>query len=310
MPAPITSRVSAPTQFAAATTPTVVATALGPIELADSGAGPAVLAVHGAMGGHDQSLLLARTIGEPGYRYLAVSRPGYLGTPLRSGKTPEEQADLFAAALDVLGVQRAAVMAVSGGGPPAIQLALRHPARCSALVLVSTTGTRLRMRIPVSFQLTKRLMRWRWFAETMRRKVARDPERAAARSIPDPELRARTLADPEAGPLFLELLQSTLDRPALRLDGTENDIVTTRTRDHPLERIAVPTLVVHGTADSAAPFEHGRALATRIPGAESLLIDGGEHVTIFTHRDEVRARVTAFLRRHLERSPGGQALMK
>jgi pimeloyl-ACP methyl ester carboxylesterase len=74
--------------------PRVVHTRRGPVEYAEVGAGPAVLCLHGAMGGYDQSLLLARSAGAPGFRYLAVSRPGYLGTPLSRGRTPEEQADL------------------------------------------------------------------------------------------------------------------------------------------------------------------------------------------------------------------------
>jgi fermentation-respiration switch protein FrsA (DUF1100 family) len=57
---------------------------------------------------------------------------------------------------------------------------------------------------------------------------------------------------------------------------------------------------VHGTADSVVPFAHARTLATRIRGAELLAIDGGEHVSIFTHREEVRARVTQFLREHAQ----------
>ncbi|WP_242343377.1 alpha/beta fold hydrolase [Anaeromyxobacter terrae] len=85
----------------------------------------------------------------------------------------------------------------------------------------------------------------------------------------------------------------------LRLPGTGNDIATTRgDLSFPLERIAVPTLVVHGTSDSAAPFAQGQAMAARIPGAELLAIEGGEHVSIFTHRSEARARVTRFLRAH------------
>jgi pimeloyl-ACP methyl ester carboxylesterase len=298
MPAHVPERSAAYTPVAAATEPTLLTTARGPLEYVETGEGPAVLAVHGAMGGHDQSLLLARTIGEAGYRYLAVSRPGYLGTPLRSGRTPEEQADLFADALDALGVRRAAVMAVSGGGPAAIEFSVRHPDRCWAIVLVSTCGGIIDTRIPSSFHLTKLLMRSSWLARTMRRKVARDPDRAAARSIPDPIVRARTLGDPETGPLFSELQLSTLDRPALRLAGTENDIAITRSTEYPLERIATPTLVVHGTADSVVPFAHARTLATRIRGAELLAIDGGEHVSIFTHREEVRTRVTRFLREH------------
>jgi pimeloyl-ACP methyl ester carboxylesterase len=43
------------------------------------------------------------------------------------------QADAVAALLDVLGIRTAAVMAVSGGGPCALQFALRHPQRCCAL---------------------------------------------------------------------------------------------------------------------------------------------------------------------------------
>lgn len=78
---------------------------------------------------------------QPGYRYVAVSRPGYLGTPLRSGRSPQEQADVFAAALDALGIGTTAVMAVSGGGPSAIEFALRQKECCWGVVLVSGPGS-------------------------------------------------------------------------------------------------------------------------------------------------------------------------
>jgi pimeloyl-ACP methyl ester carboxylesterase len=297
-------RTSSPDTFedvprAPAAGPRFVDTPRGPLEVVTVGEGPAVLALHGAMGGHDQSLLLARVIGAAGHRYVAVSRPGFLGTPLRSGRTPAEQADLYAAALDALGVGTVALMAVSGGGPSAIEFALRHRERCRALVLVSTCSGLVSTPIPLSFHVTKRLMRWRWFGEAMRRKAERDPGRAVARSILDPEVRARTLRDPVASALLSELVSSTLDRPALRLPGTENDIAVTRTTEYALGRVEVPVLVVHGTEDRMVPFPlHGKRLAERIPGAELLAIPGGEHVSIFTHRDEVRARVVRFMRQH------------
>jgi len=57
---------------------------------------------------------------------------------------------------------------------------------------------------------------------------------------------------------------------------------------------------VHGTGDRLVPFtQHAKPLAARVPGAELLAIEGGEHVAIFTHRNEVRARVTRFLREHV-----------
>jgi pimeloyl-ACP methyl ester carboxylesterase len=279
--------------------PSKVSTRRGPVEYAEWGAGPAVLALHGAMGGYDQGLILGRTIGEPGYRHVAVSRPGYLGTPLTAGRTSEEQADLCADLLDGLGIGRTAILAVSGGGPCALQFGLRHPDRCWGLVLVSTCSGRIESGVPLAFHLIRFLARWPRFAAAMRQRTERNLEAAARRSIPDSVVRARTLQDPEAGPLFTALLRSASDRMALRLPGTENDIRLTRTTTYPLERIAVPVLVVHGTADRLVPFpQHGQALATRIPGAELLAIEGGEHVAIFTHRAVVQARVTQFLRQH------------
>ena len=279
--------------------PTIANTRHGPIEYVTFGEGPAVLALHGALGGYEQGLILARTIGDTGYRFVAVSRPGYLGTPLTAGRTPEEQADLYADLLDALRIHEAAVMAVSGGGPSALQFALRHRDRCWGLVLVSTCSGKVDTRVPLSFHIITWLARWPWFTAAMRRRTERDPERAVRRSIADPVVRARTVQDPQAGPLLTALLMSTSDRMALRLPGTKNDIAVTRSTIYPLEQIAVPVLVVHGTGDRLVPFtQHAKSLAARVPGAELLAIDGGEHVAIFTHRTEVRARVTRFLRDH------------
>ncbi len=287
--------------------PILVTTSRGPVECAVAGEGPAVIALHGAKGGYDQGLILARTIAEAGYRFIAISRPGYLRTPLRTGRSPEEQADLYAEVLDALGVRGpAAVMAVSGGGYSALHFALRHRERCWGLVLVSTAGGIVEEPIPLSFRLTSVLVRFRWLNDRIRRKIDQDPRAAAGRAILDPAVRARTLADRRATELLVSLVRSTADRMAMRVPGTFNDIRVTRVTDYPLERVGVPVIVVHGTRDRMVPFErHGRVLGTRIPGAELLAIEGGEHVSIFTHRAEVRAKVTRFLREHAPKAAAG-----
>lgn len=279
--------------------PIVVKARRGPVECAVAGDGPAILALHGAMGGHDQAWLLARTIGAPGFRYVALSRPGYLGTPLEVARTPEEQADLYREVLDALGIRDVLVMAVSGGGPSALQFAASHRDRCRGAVIVSSVCVRNEGRLPLAWHVMKLTARCEPLVALMRRKVARDPERAARRSIPDPALRARTVRDPEAGPLLLALQLSTLDRMRQRLPGTESDIATTFGElSLPLERIDVPVLVVHGTADRVAAFAQARRMVERIPGAELLAVEGGDHVTIFTHRGVVRERVVKFLHEH------------
>jgi len=281
-----------------------IETLRGGIEYARSGEGPAVLLLHGAMGGFDQGLLLGRAAaGSTGFEFIAVSRPGYLGTPLALGKTPEEQADLCASVLDALAIREAAVIAISGGGQCALQLVLRHPGRCRALVMISACSAPLTVRVPLRFHLIAFLARFPAVVSRMRRKAADDPEGMARRAIPDADLRAQTLNDPEAGPLLGEHLASTMERMAERLPGTRNDIHQSRKPfAYPLERIQAPVLVVHGAADEAVPFAQAESLAAKLPRRELLAIPGGQHVCLFTHRRLIQPRVRQFL--ELRLSPG------
>ncbi len=276
--------------------PRIAETPLGPIEYAVEGEGPAVLALHGALGGFDQGLVLGRAIGLVGYRTIAVSRPGYLGTPLALGTGPEAQADLYAALLDGLGIADVTVAAVSGGGPSAIHFAVRHRDRCRNAVLISVPGAAIDTPVPLASRIMIHILRWRWFAEMMRRKVEADPERAARRSIPDTDLRRRTFADPETATLFTALMASTFDRAGKRLPGTLADMKRTRTAVYPLESVGVPVLIVHGTEDPILPFvAHARCLADRIADAELMAAKGGGHTGLFTHRAAIRQGIAAFL---------------
>src|SRR6478609_2627631 len=84
-----------------------VTTAVGDVDCAVVGQGPPVLVVHGSPGGHDAGLAMARFLVADGLRTVVPDRPGYFGTPLSSGTTIDEQADLHAALLDALGIDRA-----------------------------------------------------------------------------------------------------------------------------------------------------------------------------------------------------------
>lgn len=280
-------------------TPKRVTTARGVVEYAEVGSGPPVVCLHGAMGGYDQSLLLAQTIGDAGYRYLCMSRPGYLGTPLSAGRSSAEQGDSVAIFLDALGVQQAGVLAVSGGGPCAIQFALRHAHRCLGLVLVSTCATRMDTKIPLSFKLMLLMARWPWFARKLRQKAGGNLQEQPRTAIRDPEILARTMADAEAWPLFSRMMSSTWEHLPERIPGARNDIQVSRNETYALEGIHAPALIVHGTEDQLLPFSvHAKMLAERIPKAELLPVPGGEHVAIFTHRACVREEVRAFMRTH------------
>src|SRR5438093_800969 len=114
----------------------MVQTRCGSIEYALAGDGPPVLLVHGAGGGYDQGLEFGKPLAASGFRVIAMSRFGYLRTPLPRDASAAAQADAHAYLLDALGIERAAIVGASAGAPSSIQFALRHPDRCTALALL------------------------------------------------------------------------------------------------------------------------------------------------------------------------------
>jgi pimeloyl-ACP methyl ester carboxylesterase len=140
------------------------------------------------------------------------------------------------------------------------------------------------------------LAKWPAFVAMMKKKTEKNLKKTLRRSISDPDILEHTLRDTDVMTLYKELAVGGFYRMAERIEGTKNDIKITQTRSYPLKDIAVPTLVVHGTKDPLVPFEeHGKQLATEIPGAQLIAIDGGEHVTVFTHRRKVQTKVSEFL---------------
>jgi pimeloyl-ACP methyl ester carboxylesterase len=113
----------------------IVDTAAGPVQYSIQGEeGPVILFLHGTPGGFDHNpFFTAESF--PGFRQLTPSRPGYLGTPLTTGATPEQQARAYAALLDTLGIDRVVVLGASGGGPSSVYF---------ATLLLCTRNERLR----------------------------------------------------------------------------------------------------------------------------------------------------------------------
>lgn len=72
-----------------------------------------------------------------------------------------------------------------------------------------------------------------------------------------------------------------------------------------IERIDVPTLILHGTADRILSIDgQGRRLHAALPDAKYVEIDGGPHVMCVTHAQEVNRELRAFL---THESPVGAA---
>lgn len=113
----------------------VIETANGPTEYARVGEGYPILVVHGAIGGFDQGLYVATSLGLSNCQILSVSRFGHLRSPVPPNANLDTQADAYASLLDALKIKQAAVFAISAGSTSAIRFAARHPERVSALIL-------------------------------------------------------------------------------------------------------------------------------------------------------------------------------
>jgi pimeloyl-ACP methyl ester carboxylesterase len=283
-------------------------TARGEIEYAKIGRGPVVLGIHGDPGGFDQSLYLFEHITGAGFSLLAPSRPGYLGTPLSTGKTPAEQADAFAALLDVLGIYQVSLLFGSTGGPSGYQFAIRHPDRVRALVAIDAVATQyllpcrtgaIEQRLFLSGpgeQLISFIARA--FPATALRGFLRQESVLTGDQI-DWQVKAAR-GDPAQIRAFLRLVRSMSDFKRRRA-GVANDLAQLASlTDLPLEKIACPALIVHGTHDGDVLFYHGVLAAEKISRAERCWVREGSHLCawISPQAAGVQDYILAFLKYH------------
>ena len=276
----------------------IAQTACGPIEYASLGEGPPVLLVHGAGGGYDQGLAIGGPLAREGFRVIAMSRFGYLRTPLPADASAAAQADAHACLLDALGIERAAIMGASAGAPSALQFALRHPRRCAALVLLvpaifvprpdgappvtTPPGTQFlfdtALRSDFLFWAGIKLAR-----ATMIRALLATPPEVVANADPGEQRRVDAI------------LRQILPVSPRRLGLLNDAAVTSTLPRYPLDQVAVPTLAISLADDLFGTYDGARYTAAQVPGARFIGYPTGGHVGVGHERDFVLA-IASFLR--------------
>jgi pimeloyl-ACP methyl ester carboxylesterase len=286
------------------------------MEFAMVGAGPVILQVHGGATGYDQSLALSWDLHETGFTILTPSRPGYVRTPLMTGSSPEQAADAMAGLLDVLGIDKVSVLGTSGGGPTALQFALRHPKRVWCLVLQSAISQRYLEPRRSTHSLIGRLIfsrsgKWvadlgAWGVHLLARygptllvrmlfKASEDLDRGKAK-----QRRLYVQRHPEQLTFFRHLVASGMPL-SVRQTGLWNDLHQyARLPVYPLEQIICPTLVLHGRADGNVPLAHAQFVARTVPNAELFVMDDCGHlIWVGPASKQAHEKVLAFLNRHV-----------
>lgn len=271
----------------------LIETRCGPIEYQEAGSGAALLAVHGSGGGFDQGMAFAAPLVRRGIRVIAMSRFGYLRTPMPADASAEAQADAHVCLLDALGIRRAAVLGGSAGAPSALQMAIRHPGRVSALVLVAPLAYKPPQQAGSAQPMAP------WVENTMMAVIGSDFLFWLAMHLSRGEMIDTILATPPA------LLATASASERARIDAMLDNILPVSSRaaglrsdsavgktlgPSPLQSVRAPTLIIAARDDRYGTYASAEYTASRIAGARFIGFETGGHTWV-GHNDEAMSAI-------------------
>jgi class 3 adenylate cyclase/pimeloyl-ACP methyl ester carboxylesterase len=176
------------------------------------------------------------------------------------------------AVVDALGLERFALYGISEGGATAITYAVRHPDRVSCLLLYGSFA------------------RMSWLLDTEEGRQQAEAMFTFVRQGWGSDV-------PAYRQFFTSLFMPDADIDAIRafnelqrVSASADNVVALMTAvldidvTQLLPQVTVPTLVIHRRGDAVVPFESGRELATGIPGARFLPLDGRNHFILPNER--------------------------
>jgi pimeloyl-ACP methyl ester carboxylesterase len=283
----------------------MVETRCGPVELAEAAEGPPLLVVHGTGGGFDQGIAEGAEFAARGLRAIAPSRFGYLRTPYPADASAEAQADQFACLLDALGIERIAVLGVSAGANSAMQFAIRHPHRTSALVLLvpaSYKPSNVQASAPKLPGAAERLLMrivTSDFAFWLAKTFAPDSAIRLVLATPPEVFHAADAAEQARANRLLERILP-IDA---RIRGLLNDArIAGNPPRYALESIRAPTLVISLRDDLFGTYASAQYTAQHIAGARFVGFERGGHIWI-GHRREIVELIASFVQGPVRGAP-------
>ena len=210
------------------------------------------------------------------HRFIWYDRLG-CGLSDRSGFTPsvDDDVDQLEAVLGAAGVERCSLVGYSWGGPAAATFAARHPERVDRLVLYATYARGAALATAEQHESFTALLRSNWHLGT---------------------LALGTMFIPNASGRDLRWF-SRFQRAATSADVAVMLLDEMRHHDvrSALGRVAVPTLVLANQHDPAIGAEHAREVASLVPGAVLLVLEGNEHEPFIRDSGDVVDMVLDFV---------------
>lgn len=211
------------------------------------------------------------------------------GEPVDAPYTLEDMANDGAGLLDALGVARAHIVGASMGGMIAQVFAANHPDRTRSLVsIMSTSG---RPGLPPGTPAA--------MSALLSTPPAQDKDSIVAHSVKNRNI-VGSQKFPEDEATLRRDVAADYDR-SYYPQGVARQLVAVLkngSRVAQLEKIRVPSLVIHGADDPLVPVEGGKDTAATIRGAELLIVPGMGHAIEPALVPTVADAIVAFCRKH------------
>jgi len=222
-----------------------------------------------------------------------------LSDPVPKVRTLDDRAAEIEAVMDTVGFEKAAVFALSDGGPASIVFAAKRPERTRALILTGSVGywgfaggddmdcdpAEVRARILSELgedytPSTEQLARFQEFGRVVRSAWGS----GAAAKVGVPSVRSMRQG---------AMLERMCASPGMARASFEASFrIDVRSI---LPTITAPTLVIHAREDPTVPVQCGPYLADHIVGARYLEVDGADHAPWLTEPDKILTGIEEFL---------------
>ncbi len=261
----------------------------------DHGQGQPLVMIHGGLGGGEgcQNLMANHAaVLSVGYRVISYDRraAGRSETPGYGYSIANYAQDLYSL-LEYLKVDRAHILGSSAGGPIALKFVLEHPEMTQSLLLVNTM---------TYARESERAIRQQELDDMKRKEIDRGKAEAIAAYL---EARWPGIErnDPER---FAALKEKTLEQYDGILKTTQSYLEIRNSLESRLAEIQMPTMIVHGDADSRINVECGLQLHAGIAGSAMRTIPGAEHGLLTNEPWRTRNLILEFLTGAALQEPG------
>jgi pimeloyl-ACP methyl ester carboxylesterase len=256
----------------------------GDIEYLLIGEGQTILISHGITGGVDQGIWISNLNIGKNYRFLYISRFGYLKSSMPKEASAKLQASAYNELLGHLGIESVFIIGNSAGGPSAMSFAADYPKKCKGLILLSSHVPGAKISSPPKFVFKYDFVYWL---------VVKLSGKSLLKMFVPPavmETMTKQEIDQTINDVFMAALPISKRSEGIFFD---NEVSSPSVESMHFETIKPPTLIIHAIDDPAPPIKGARELLTTIPNSKLATYNGGH--LLLHHEHEIQTVISNFI---------------